>query len=65
MTEDVAMLLNLAISRSRCSVRADEEVKKLVRGALEATKQESSHLEELIEESDWGTETKGKECYAC
>ncbi len=49
MTEEVAMLVDLAISRSRCSVHADEEVKELVRGALEATKQEIAHLEELIE----------------
>lgn len=58
------MLLDLAISRSRCSVHADEEAKELVRGALEVTRQEISHLEKLIEESDRGTETKGKEFYA-
>ncbi len=48
------MLLDLAISRSRASAHADEEVKELVRGALEATKQEIVHLEELVDESEQG-----------
>lgn len=65
MTKEVAMLLDLAISRSRCSVHADEESKELVRGAWEVTKQEIAHLEELIEESERGTEVKGKGFYAC
>lgn len=69
MTEEVAMLLDLAISRSRCSVHADEESKELVRGALESTKQEITHLEDLVEESEIeedgrGTEAKGKGFYA-
>jgi hypothetical protein len=52
LTKETAMLLDLAISRCRVSVHADEEVKELVRGALEATKQEIAHLEELVEESE-------------
>ena len=52
LTKAMAMLLDLAISRCRASGHADEEVKELVRGALEATKQEIVHLEELLEESE-------------
>ncbi len=48
------MPLDLAISRCRTSGHADEEVKELVRGALEATKQEIVHLEELVDEREQG-----------
>ncbi len=49
------MLLDLTISRCKASAYADEEVKELVRGALEATKQEVAYLEELVEESERGS----------
>jgi hypothetical protein len=55
LTMEVTMLLDLIISRCRASVHADEVVKELVRGALEATKQEIAHLEELVEESEPGS----------
>jgi hypothetical protein len=43
---DVAMLLDLAISRSRGSILLDGRTKELVRGCLEAAKQELSQLAE-------------------
>jgi hypothetical protein len=46
------MLLDLAISRSRAEGHADEELKEQIRAALEATKQEIVHLQELVEESE-------------
>jgi hypothetical protein len=49
---EVAMLLDLTISRCRASGDADEEVKELVRGALEASKQEIAHIEKHVEEGD-------------
>jgi hypothetical protein len=49
------MLLDLAISRSRAEVHADEEFKEQIHGALEATKQEIVHLQELLEESERGS----------
>jgi hypothetical protein len=54
LTQEVAMLLDLAISRSRAEGHADEEVKEQIRGALEATKQEIVHVQELVEESERG-----------
>jgi hypothetical protein len=51
LTGEVASLLDLAIARSRAHVSTDEEVKELISGALEAAKQEITHLEELVEES--------------
>ena len=52
LTQEVAMLLDLAISRSRAEGHADEELKEQIRAALEATKQEIVHLRELVEESE-------------
>jgi len=60
LTMEVTMLLDLIISRCRASVHADEEVKELVRGALEATKQEIAYLEELVEESERGSGRKAE-----
>ncbi len=54
LTGEVASLLDLAIARSRAHAFADEEVKELISGALEAAKQEITHLEELVEESSQG-----------
>jgi hypothetical protein len=51
LTGEVTSLLDLAIARSRAHAFADEEVKELISGALEAAKQEITHLEELVEES--------------
>jgi hypothetical protein len=51
LTGEVTSLLDLAIARSRAHAFADEEVKELISGALEAAKQEVTHLEELVEES--------------
>ena len=65
MTREVVMLLDLAIARSRCSIHADEESKKVVRRALEATKQEIAQLEELAAVSERDVEARGKEIYAC
>jgi hypothetical protein len=55
LRKEAAMPLDLAISRCRTSGHADEEVKELVRGALEATKQEIAHLEELVDKSERGS----------
>ncbi len=52
LTREMAMLLDLAISRSRAEGHADEDVKEQIHGALEAAKQEIVHLEELVEESE-------------
>jgi hypothetical protein len=54
LTEEVVSLLDLAIARSRAHAFADEEVKELISGALEAAKQEITHLEDLVEESSRG-----------
>jgi len=43
---EVTMLLDLAISRSRGSILLDGRTKELVRGCLEAAKQELGHLAE-------------------
>jgi hypothetical protein len=43
---DVTMLLDLAISRSRGSILLDYRTKELVRGCLEAAKQELGRLAE-------------------
>jgi hypothetical protein len=43
---EVTMLLDLAISRSRGSILLDERTKELVRGCLEAAKQELGQLAE-------------------
>jgi hypothetical protein len=43
---DVTMLLDLAISRSRGSILLDGRTKELVRGCLEAAKQELGQLAE-------------------
>ncbi len=51
LTGEVASLLDLAIARSRAHVSTDEEVKELISGALEAAKQEITHLENPVEES--------------
>ncbi len=55
LRKEAAMPLDLAISRCRTSGHADEEVKELVRGALEATKQEIAHLEERVDKSERGS----------
>ncbi len=52
LTRDMAMLLDLAISRSRAEGHADEDVKEQIHGALEAAKQEIIHLEEMAKESE-------------
>ncbi len=52
LTREMAMLLDLAISRSRAEGHADEDVKEQIHGALEAAKQEIIHLEELVDESE-------------
>jgi hypothetical protein len=52
LTREMAMLLDLAIARSRAEGHADEEVKEHIHGALEAAKQEILHLEKLVEESE-------------
>jgi hypothetical protein len=43
---EVTMLLDLAISRSRGSILLDDRTKELVRGCLEAAKQELGQLAE-------------------
>jgi hypothetical protein len=52
LTREMAMLLDLAISRSRAEGHADEEVKEQIHGALEAAKQEIIHLEELVRDGE-------------
>ena len=44
--EEVTMLLDLAVSRSRGSILLDGRTKELVRGCLEAAKQELGLLAE-------------------
>jgi hypothetical protein len=61
LTGEVASLLDLAIARSRAHAFADEEVKELISGALEAAKQEITHLEDLVEESSRGTPQQHRE----
>ncbi len=50
LTREMEMLLDLAISRSRAEGHADEDVKEQIHGALEAAKQEITHLQELVED---------------
>ena len=50
LTREMAMLLDLAISRYRAEGHADEEIKEQIHGALEAAKQEITHLQELVED---------------
>jgi hypothetical protein len=52
LTREMAMLLDLAISRSRAEGHADEDVKEQIHGALEAAKQEVLHLEKLVEDGE-------------
>ena len=47
-TREAMLLLDLALSRSQADPCANKEVKELIRGALEAAKQEIAHLEDLI-----------------
>ncbi len=46
------MLLHLALSRSQANPLTNREIKELIRGALEAAKQEIAHLEDLIGTND-------------
>jgi hypothetical protein len=50
LTREMVMLLDLAVSRSRAEGHADEEIKEQIHGALEAAKQEITHLQELVED---------------
>jgi hypothetical protein len=54
-TKEAILLLELAIARSQADRFADDEFKDLIRGALEAAKQEIAHLEGRTTASRLGT----------
>ena len=54
-TKEAFLLLDLAIARSQADRFADDEFKDLIRGALEAAKQEIAHLEGRTTASRLGT----------
>jgi len=54
-TKEAILLLELAIARSQANRFADDEFKDLIRGTLEAAKQEITHLEGRTTASRLGT----------
>lgn len=61
-TKEAILLLDLAIARSQADRFADDEFKDLIRGALEATKQEIAHLEGRTTASRSGTDRLFRGC---